>query len=78
MYIVKTAIDLYVIDAIRRERRAQKVSQAMLSFGIGVSRGFVGQVESPKYNTKYNIIHINEIAKFLGCSPRKFLPEEPI
>ena len=77
-YIVKTAIDLYVIDAIRRERRAQKVSQAMLSFGIGVSRGFVGQVESPKYNTKYNIIHINEIAKFLGCSPRKFLPEEQI
>lgn len=50
----------------------------MLSFGIGVSRGFVGQVESPKYNTKYNIIHINEIAKFLGCSPRKFLPKEPI
>ena len=75
---MKTAIDLYVIDAIRRERRAQKVSQAMLSFGIGVSRGFVGQVESPKYNTKYNIIHIHEIAKFLGCSPRKFLPEEPI
>ena len=75
---MKTAIDLYVIDAIRRERRAQKVSQAMLSFGIGISRGFVGQVESPKYNTKYNIIHINEIAKFLGCSPRKFLPEEPI
>lgn len=78
MYIVKTAIDQYVIEAVRRERMAQKISQAMLSYGIGVSRGFVGQVESPKFNTKYNIIHINEIAKFLGCSPRQFLPEEPI
>ena len=40
--------------------------------------GYIGQVESPKYRTKYNLNHINEIAKFLGCSPRKFLPEEPI
>ena len=74
---MKTSVDLYVIDAVRREPKAQKVSQAMLSYGIGVSRGFVGQVESPKFETKYNIQHINEIAKFLGCSPRKFLPEEP-
>ncbi|WP_300104826.1 helix-turn-helix transcriptional regulator [uncultured Alistipes sp.] len=63
---MKTSVDLYVIDAVRRERKAQKVSQAMLSYGIGVSRGFVGQVESPKFETKYNIQHINEIAKFLG------------
>ncbi len=27
---------------------------------------------------KYNLNHINEIARFLGCSPRKFLPEEPL
>ena len=74
---MKTSVDLYVIDAVRREPKAQKVSQAMLSYGIGVSPGFVGQVESPKFETKYNIQHINEIAKFLGCSPRKFLPEEP-
>ena len=47
-------------------------------YGIGVSHGYIGQVESPKYRTKYNLNHINEIAKFLGCSPRKFLPEEPI
>ena len=73
-----SAIDKYVIEAVRRERMAQNLSQAMLSFGIGVSRGFVGQVESPKFETKYNVNHINEIAKFLGCSPRKFLPEEPL
>ena len=34
--------------------------------------------ESPKYENKYNLNHINEIARFLGCSPRKFLPEEPL
>lgn len=50
----------------------------MLSFGIGVSRGFVGQVESPKHRAKYNLNHLNEIAKFLGCSPRDFMPEKPL
>ena len=75
---MKTAFDNYVIEAVRKERMAQKVSQAMLAYGIGVSHGYIGQVESPKYRTKYNLNHINEIAIFLGCSPRKFLPEEPI
>lgn len=75
---MKTPVDKYVIDAIRKERMAQKVSQAMLAYGIGVSKSFIGMAESPKYEIKYNIIHINEIAKFLGCSPRQFLPEEPI
>lgn len=75
---MKTAVDSYIIDAVRKERTSQKISQTMLSFGIGVSRGFVGQVESPKHRAKYNINHINEIAKFLGCSPRDFLPEKPL
>ena len=44
----------------------------------GVSKSFIGQVESPKYNIKYNPHHINEIAKYLGCSPRDFLPENPL
>ena len=62
----------------RQERMAQRVSQATLAYGIGVSDGFISQVESPKNPSKYNLNHINEIARFLGCSPRKFLPEEPL
>lgn len=75
---MKTPMDLYVIDAVRRMRTAQNISQTMLSYGIGVSRGFVGQVESPRHRAKYNLTHLNEIAKFLGCSPRDFLPEHPL
>ena len=75
---MKTPVDIYVIEAVRRERMAQRVSQAMLAFCIGVSKSFIGMAESPKYEIKYNLNHINEIARFLGCSPRKFLPEEPL
>ena len=65
----KSAFDKYVSAAVRKERMAQRVSQATLAYGIG---------ESPKSPSKYNLNHINEIAKFLGCSPRDFLPEQPL
>lgn len=72
---MKTEIDSYVIEAVRRERQMQHVSQSMLAFAIGVSAGFIAQVENPNHRARYNLRHINEIAKFLGCSPRKFLPD---
>ncbi|HIW65222.1 MAG TPA: helix-turn-helix domain-containing protein [Candidatus Alistipes intestinipullorum] len=54
------------------------ITQADLAYGIGVSTSFIAQVESLKCTTKYNMHHINEIAKYLGCSPRDFLPEYPL
>ncbi len=73
---MKSQIDLYVIQQVRNKRREKGVSQSLLSFGIGVSKGFVGQVESPNQNSKYNIAHLYEIAQFLNCSMREFFPEE--
>ena len=57
---------------------AQRVSCGHAAGCIGVSKSFIGMAESPKYEINYNLNHINEIARFLGCSPRKFLPEEPL
>lgn len=73
-----TPIDQYVIDAVRKERRAQKISQAMLATGIGVSKGMISQAESPKYNTKYNFSHINEIARYPGLFAAGFPPQKPL
>jgi transcriptional regulator with XRE-family HTH domain len=54
------------------------MSQRNLSYELNVSEGFIGQVESHKYRAKYNISHLNELAKILECSPRDFLPKEPL
>ncbi len=70
-------MDQYVIDAIRKERISQRVSQEMLAYGINLSRGFIGQVETPNQRARYNLKHINDIANFLGVSPRSFLPDVP-
>ena len=75
---MKSAFDQYVSAAVRKERMAQGVAQATLAYGIGVSDGFISQVESPRHRAKYNLNHLNEIARFLGCSPRDFLPEKPL
>lgn len=73
-----TKIDVFVINKVRELRTDNKVSQAELSDRIGVSLGFIGKVESLKYNSKYNLNHINNIAKALGISPKELLPKESL
>ncbi len=75
---MKTTIDRYVADRVRAIRLDRGVSQSLLSFGIGVSKGFVGQVESENHRSKYNINHLYEIARFLDCSMQDFFPAKSI
>lgn len=76
--VLKTKIDLYAIDRVKERRLEQKLSQADLAFELGVSVGFIGKVESPKYPTHYNLNHLNRLAKILKCSPQDFLPKKPL
>ncbi|UKJ07084.1 helix-turn-helix domain-containing protein [Solitalea lacus] len=71
-------IEQYVIDAVRERRELLKISQAELARQLNYSEGFIGNIENPKYRAKYNLKHLNMIAKILKCSPRDFLPVEPI
>ncbi|HEY1018624.1 MAG TPA: helix-turn-helix transcriptional regulator [Sediminibacterium sp.] len=58
-------------------RLEQGMSQADLAFKLGVSYGFIGQVESKKFPSKYNIDHLDKLAFIFKCSPKDFLPEKP-
>ena len=73
-----TPIEQFVIEKVRQLRNQKNVSQADLAFAIGVSVGFIGKVESLKYNTKYNLNHLNNIAKALEISPQELLPIQAI
>lgn len=75
---MRNEIEIYAIEQVRRIRLEKGISQSLLSFGIGVSKGFVGQVESPNGSSKYNLKHLNDIAKFLGCNLTALLPERPL
>ncbi|NLR64760.1 helix-turn-helix transcriptional regulator [Chitinophaga varians] len=72
-----TPIEQYIIDAVKAKRIEKGYSQKELAYLLEVSVGFIGDVENPKYRAKYNLNHINELAKIFKCSPRDFLPEAP-
>jgi transcriptional regulator with XRE-family HTH domain len=71
-------VDKYVIGKVREKRTEKGLSQSQLAFELGQTNGFVAQIESGKYGKKYNIQHLNEIAKILECSPKDFLPPQPL
>ncbi|MFL9485283.1 helix-turn-helix domain-containing protein [Chitinophagaceae bacterium LWZ2-11] len=71
-------IDQYVIDKVRKMREEQGLSQKELSLRMEFSEGFVGHAENPKRRDKYNLTHLNLLAKIFKCSIHDFLPEKPL
>ena len=74
----KSEIELFVISKARALREDANLSQSELAFRLGVSNGFIGQVESMKSQSKYNLDHINKLASIFNCSPKHFLPDLPL
>lgn len=71
-------MDLFVINKVREMRVQKQLSQVDLSIMIGMSEGTVGKIENPRLRDKYNLRHINLLARALRCSPRDFFPEKPL
>lgn len=78
---MRSAIDKHIIDSVRMMRKKKKVSQEQLAYSLGFeSKAYIGAIESnnPSRDETYNTVHLNEIAKILGCSPKDFWPEQPL
>lgn len=71
-------VDQYVIDKVKELRTKKGVSQANLAFELDLPTSFIAMIESGKYAKKYNVQHLNEIARILECSPKDFLPQNPL
>ncbi|MDT0676586.1 helix-turn-helix domain-containing protein [Autumnicola musiva] len=71
-------IDLHIISRVKEIRKEKGFTQERLSLCLGKGVGFIGDIEAPSKKAKYNVHHLNEIAKILNCSPREFWPEKPI
>jgi ribosome-binding protein aMBF1 (putative translation factor) len=73
-----TPIEKYVIDVVKTKRIEKGWSQKELAYRMELSLGFIGDTENPKYRAKYNLNHVNQLAKVFECSPKDFLPEQPL
>lgn len=74
----KTHIEQFVINKIKEIRIVKGFSQEDIASILDTSRGFIGQIESQNYSSKYNINHLNTLAIELGVSIKDFFPEKPI
>lgn len=79
--IIISHIDFYVIERLRELRVKSKpyIDQVELAQRIGVSEGYVGQIENPKSRAKYNLRMFARAARALGLkSYQDLLPAEVI
>ena len=77
--IIISQIDFYVIERIRelRVKSTPYVDQVELSQRIGVSEGYIGQIENPKSRAKYNLRMIAKAARALNLkSYQEIFPNE--
>jgi transcriptional regulator with XRE-family HTH domain len=74
---LKSDIEAYVIRRVKEMREAKGFSQSELAVRLNVSNGFIGQAESSKSPTKYNLNHLNQLAVIFECSIKDFMPDKP-
>ncbi|SEI82954.1 Helix-turn-helix [Dyadobacter sp. SG02] len=72
----KTDFEIAVINQVRKVRKAKGYTQDDLAMFLNLTRGFIGQIESPKFPSKYNIEHIGILAREMNCSPRDLMPDQ--
>ncbi|MDA1336202.1 MAG: helix-turn-helix transcriptional regulator [Bacteroidetes bacterium] len=73
---MKSNIEWYVIEKVVLKRKQLGISQNDIAEVLGVSKGFIGKVESIKTKSHYNLNHINLLSQFFKCSPKNFLPNK--
>lgn len=74
----KTRFELAVIERVTERRRLLGLTQEYIAEVLGLTQGFIAQIESPNSASKYNLNHLNKLAREMECSPREFLPQNSV
>jgi transcriptional regulator with XRE-family HTH domain len=74
----KNKFELEVVRLVKEKREELGLSQSKIADILDVSRGFIGQIETPGNPSVYNLWQLNLLAAEMKCSPRDFIPENAI
>jgi transcriptional regulator with XRE-family HTH domain len=75
---LSTQIEQHIIEKVKQKRLELGLSQLALSQRLEMTDTFISHVESSSKRAKYNVNHLNELAKIFQCSPKEFLPDSPL
>lgn len=73
-----THLDFELIRLVKKKRVERGLTQLDLSIAMGLSEGTVGKIENFRERSKYNIRHLNLLAKAFKCPLRELLPSLPV
>ena len=73
--VKKTEIELFIINKVRELRERENIGQKKLSMELKLSSSYVGNAENPYNKAKYNLNHLNELAKIFNVPFSYFFPE---
>lgn len=76
----KTKFEWEIVKLVRklRESVTNKVSQREIAKYLGVSPGYIGQIETETSPSMYTYDQLNKVAILLNCSPKDFIPNQAI
>ena len=74
----KTKIELKIVDLVKTRRNKLGRTQSDIAKLFGVTRGYIGQIEMQSSSSMYSFDQLNELAKYLDCSMKDFVPKNPV
>lgn len=66
------------MEIVRELRYEKGYNQDDMAELMGVTRGFIGQVESLNSDSTYSLNHLNRLAYELKCPITDLLPKKPV
>ena len=72
----KTITEYEIVKLVLSIRNREKKTQRDFADLLKVSAGFIGQIEMESSSSMYSYDQLNEIAKYLNCSLKDFMPEK--
>lgn len=71
----KAKMELKIVKLVKARRNKLNHSQSDIAELFGVTRGYIGQIEMESSPNMYSFDQLNELAKYLECSMKDFMPE---
>lgn len=73
---MKTEYQIDIINRLKLERDKHNLSQKDIADKLGISYGFLGRIESPKQEGKYNLAQIRQLCEIYGIRLSElFMPD---
>ena len=74
----KTETEFQIVSLVKSRRSKLNRSQSDIANLFGLTRGYIGQIEMKSHPSMYSYDQLNELAKYLECSLKDFMPENPL